>query len=209
MSLSDNMVVSDLRAIEDFAKMDQKYRSNPEEEGLKLDVCLFNKSKAGLWYVYALVESSDCDIDDSRVAGLLCLADGDFNPMMATTDYLLGLPWTDVEADPRSPYTGQVRINCGTIGFMCVESIRRCVQFHGISSDDNCGFSNFIRCWANNMCQGTSISSKVWLSNVPNGPIGAISSVGICDNGMYKCQIIKDDVSGEVYAFRVMFPETN
>lgn len=206
MALSDSMVAVDLRMVEEFAKADLKDRTNTKGGEDKLDACLLEKSKAGLWYVYALVESADCDIDESRVSGLICLADSSFDIMMTSTEYLLGLPWTDVEVKDNSLYSGKVAVSCGTLGFMCVESIRRSVKVHGVSEEENNAFVDFIRSWANAMCQATTTSSKVLLSNVPNGPIGAISSVGVCDNGRYTCQIIKDEVTDEVWAFKVMFP---
>lgn len=209
MALSDSMVAIDLRMIEEFAMSDLNIRLN-KTGGLSLfNACLLEKSKAGLWYVYAMVESSGCDIDDCRVAGLICLADSVFDPIMVSTDYLLGLPWTDLQTSKNGFFSNQVQIECGTIGFLCLESIRRCAGIHGLGSGDYEKFSNFMRSWANAMCQATTSSCKFWLSNVPNGPIGAVSSVGICDNGKYNCEVIRDEITGEIGAFKVMFPVPN
>ncbi|ORM40645.1 uncharacterized protein BXIN_2258 [Babesia sp. Xinjiang] len=206
MALSDSLVAVDLRLVEDFTRVDLLHRCNMLDGVTPVNACLIERSRAGLWYVYAITESSGCEIDEDRVAALVCIASSDIDPTVATAEYLLGLSWKDVPRNVSNWFTNDVQVKCGTVGLLCMESVRRCAKSHGLVPENCEEFSNYIREWANTMCQITTTSSKVSLSNFPGGPIGAVSSVGICDNGNYNCQVLKDEVTEEVSGVKIVFP---
>ncbi|GBE61456.1 hypothetical protein, conserved [Babesia ovata] len=206
VALCDSLVAVDLRLVEDVTCRDLLARSNPEHDAQRLNACVITPTTAGLWYVYALTESSGCDIDETRVAALVCISASVLDPALVSTSYLLELPWKELRGDESQWYSNKLQVECGTVGFLCMESIRRCAKAHGLTAESNEAFCKYIRNWANAMCQATTTSSKICLSNMPNGPIGAVSSVGICDNGTYYCSVLRDDVTGEVSGIKVMFP---
>ncbi|GIX64277.1 uncharacterized protein BcabD6B2_37120 [Babesia caballi] len=206
MALSDSLVAADLRSVEEFTRMDLLARSGLLTDANLIDVCVIERTRAGLWYVYAMIESSGCEIDDNRVAGLVCISEGEFEPARVSTDFINALPWQEVPRDETKWHTNQVQVRCGTVGLLCMESIRRCARTYGLAAEDHEAFSAFIRGWANAMCQATTTTSKICLSNMPNGPIGAVSSVGICDSGRYSCHVLKDELTGEVSGFKMLFP---
>ncbi|GFE54767.1 hypothetical protein BaOVIS_021710 [Babesia ovis] len=206
MALSDSLAAVDVRLLEDFTRMDMLDRCNERDPALQLDACVIEQTKPGLWYVYALTESSGCEIDANRIADLICISASNIDPSFASKDYLVGLAWKDLLPNADKWHSDEIQIHCGTVGLLCMESIRRCAKAHGLKPDDSEEFSAFIRRWANTMCQITTTSSKIALSNFPGGPIGAVSSVGICDNGKYSCQVLHDDVTGEVSGIKITFP---
>ncbi|EDO06417.1 hypothetical protein BBOV_II004620 [Babesia bovis T2Bo] len=209
MALTDSLVAVDVRALEEFTRLDMLDRCNKLEESSKVDACVIERIKSGLWYVYALTESSGCDIDENRIAMLFCISANNIDPAFASSDYLLSLPWKDMTPSSPKWVSDDIHVQCGTVGLLCMESVRRCAKHYGLTPDSSEPFSQFIRGWANTMCQITTTSTKIGLSNLPGGPIGVISSVGICDTGRYNCKITHDDYTGEVSGIKMMFPSQN
>lgn len=109
-------------------------------------------------------------------------------------------------------------VESGQIGLFCVESIRKTsatileeTANNGINTKDQLDQvfnknQSYLHSWYDRICQMT-VNSSIGIIDHMNRPIGCVCTTNTFSVTNFLCQVVKDEVTGEVWAIRVNFLE--
>lgn len=115
-------------------------------------------------------------------------------------------------------FSNIVTVESGQIGLFCVESIRKTsatileeTANNGINTKDQLDQvfnknQSYLHSWYDRICQMT-VNSSIGIIDYMNRPIGCVCTTNTFSVTNYLCQVVKDEVTGEVWAIRVNFLE--
>ncbi|KEG03503.1 conserved Plasmodium protein, unknown function [Plasmodium vinckei vinckei] len=113
-------------------------------------------------------------------------------------------------------FTNILTVESGQVGLFCTESIKNCTnallekyEIYDIKNKEE--LDNFFNknmndlySWYNKICN-TTLSSSIAIIDYIDMPLGSVCMSGSDCVSNYLCEVVKDDITGEIWAIRVNF----